>query len=106
MVSPGVLLRLTTTPPMGVRIGRMGIGSRVAIYKPGMAGKPEGLAGLQEITVNGGYSSSRAAIAHFGLGRLTTCDVVVQLPLPGDATPRIQRGVKANQLLQIEEGRQ
>jgi hypothetical protein len=89
----------------GSRMNRIGIGSRVAIYRPGMAGKPEGLAGIQELTLNGGYSSSRPAISHFGLGRLAKCDVVVHFPLPAAEKPQILRGIGANQLLKVEEPR-
>ena len=86
----------------GRRMNRMGIGARVSVYRPGTQ-VAAGLAGMQEITVNGGYACSRVAIAHFGLGEQGTCDVVVRFPAPADAAPLVLRGVKTNQLLQIEE---
>lgn len=88
---------------VGRKMNRMGLGARVAVYPPGMAGEPARLAGLQEITLNGGYACSRAAIAHCGLGELETCDVVVEFPLPAKAAPVILREVKVNQMLTVKE---
>ena len=88
---------------VGKRMNRMGLGAQVAVYRPGMAGDAKGLAGLQEITTSGGYSSSRAAIAHFGLGQLAACDVVVRLPLPSNEKPVVLRNVKTSQLLKVVE---
>jgi hypothetical protein len=87
----------------GSRMNHMGLGARVAVYRPGMAGNAAGLLGLQEITLNSGYACSRPAMAHFGLGDLAECDVVVNLPLPAGAAPVVLRGVKANQLLKVAE---
>jgi hypothetical protein len=88
----------------GRRMNRMGLGTRISVYRAGEQ-NAAGLAGTQEITINGGYACSRAAIAHFGLGDLEKCDLVVQFPAPADAAPLVLRGVKANQLLLVEEPR-
>jgi hypothetical protein len=88
---------------IGRRMNRMGIGTRVAVYRPGMASQAAGLVGLQEITLNGGYACSRPAMSHFGLGKRSKCDVVVQFPPPANPTPLILRDVTANQVLKIAE---
>jgi hypothetical protein len=61
-------------------VNRMGIGARVAIYRPGALGQPAGLLGCREIAASTGYASGQPAIAHFGLGELKTVDVQVTLP--------------------------
>lgn len=82
---------------------RMGVGAKVSLYRAGLAGKPEALLGVQDVTVNGGYSSSRPAVVHFGLGETKTCDVVVQLPRPAHPDPIITKNVAANQKLLVRE---
>jgi len=61
-------------------VNSMGIGSRVDIYKPGHAGNAKARLGSREIAVGFGYASGQEAIAHFGLGDMESCDVVVTLP--------------------------
>ena len=54
---------------------------------------------LCEIAVGYGYASGQEAMAHFGLGKLESCDLEVILPHgKGRLT---QKGVKANQLLRL-----
>ncbi|MDW8224077.1 MAG: CRTAC1 family protein, partial [Gemmatales bacterium] len=79
---------------------RMGIGAVVRIFEPGQGGQPHALLGHQEITVNGGYSSGRPALVHFGLGKREEVDVLVRLP--GGTEPILRSRVRANQLLTIE----
>lgn len=86
---------------VGRRMNRMGIGAQVRLYEPGQAGKEAALLGHQEITVNGGYSSGRPAMVHFGVGQRQKVDVVVRLA--HRTQPMIARQVTANQLLTIEE---
>jgi hypothetical protein len=88
----------------GRKMNRMGIGARVRIYAPGRAGEAAALIGHQEITVNGGYSSGRPAVAHFGLGALESCDVEVLFPSRPEPL-RLPR-VKSNQLLMVSEPEQ
>lgn len=59
---------------------RQGIGSVVRIYAAGKLGQADALLGTREIAVGYGYASGQEAIAHFGLGAATTCDVEVILP--------------------------
>lgn len=86
---------------VGTSINRMGVGARVAVYRPGGLGRPEALLGCQEITTGYGYCTGREAAAHFGLGSLSRCDVEVVLPF-GKGTIR-RREVAADQSLIISE---
>lgn len=85
----------------GKNMNRMGVGTQVRVYAAGKGGEPSALLGLQEITLNGGYSSSRPAIAHFGVGKVDVCDV--QVTLPSRKEPLVSRRVKANQRILIVE---
>jgi hypothetical protein len=78
---------------------RMGIGSRVNLYQAGSAGVAESLLGCREIGVGSGYASAHEAVAHFGLGERTACDVEVILP-HGHGT-LIRRGITANQRITL-----
>lgn len=85
----------------GKKMNRMGIGAKVVLYAAGKAGDRSALLGYREITVNGGYSSGRPALAHFGLGKVNSCDVEVFFP--SRAEPLVQRSVAINQVLQVQE---
>jgi hypothetical protein len=80
---------------VGARMNRMGIGAKVRALLDGK------VLGYREISINGGYSGSGVAVAHFGLGSLRAVDVEVMLP-GRTAVIRIN-GVKANQRLVINE---
>lgn len=86
---------------LGRRMNRMGLGAKIRIYEAGKAGQEAALLGHQEITVNGGYSSGRPAVVHFGLGQRDRVDVVAHLP--GRAAPILRAAVATNQVLCIEE---
>jgi hypothetical protein len=64
----------------GGEVNPMGIGSRVEIFESGRAGEAKARLGSREIAKGFGYASSQEAVAHFGLGEQTECDVVVTLP--------------------------
>jgi hypothetical protein len=81
----------------GTKMNRMGVGAQVRVFKAG----ERALLGFQEITLNGGYSGSRAAIAHFGLGTAATCDV--EITLPSRVEPIIERGIRVNQTVKVRE---
>jgi hypothetical protein len=85
----------------GKKTNRMGIGAQIRAYASGKAGEPAALLGFQEITVNGGYSSSKPAVAHFGLGKLESCDLHVIFPTR--AEPVVQRRLQANQAIAVRE---
>lgn len=85
----------------GTKMNRMGVGAQVRVYAAGKAGQAAALLGYQEITLNGGYSSSRPAIAHFGLGKIETVDLVVTLPSRRE--PVILKEVMTNRLAVIRE---
>ena len=77
----------------------MGIGARVDLYEPGRSEQEAALIASREIATGFGYASSQEAVAHFGLGTRTQCDVVVTLP---HGKGRIVRqSVKADQRLTI-----
>src|SRR5690606_29910901 len=58
-------------------LNSMGIGATVRLYEAGHVGDAGRLLGRGDITIGNGYSSGDEAMAHFGLGRVETCDVVV-----------------------------
>jgi hypothetical protein len=62
---------------------RSGIGARVAVYRTGMLGRPDGLLGVAEIGTGNGFSSSSPALARFGLGADTKVDIAVTYPFGG-----------------------
>lgn len=64
-------------------INSMGVGSRVDIYPAGMSGQLNELLGSKEIATGYGYASSQQAIAHFGLSKSETVDVMITLPHGG-----------------------
>jgi hypothetical protein len=82
-------------------VNRAGIGSRICIYSPGKLGQPEALLGCREIAVGFGYCSGQESIAHFGLGKLESCDIEIQLPHGKGKLTR--SNVTADQRLVIEE---
>ena len=85
---------------VGRTMNRMGIGSKVRVYRSGQAGNEGALLGVQEIAIGYGYASGQAAVCHFGLGKQTTVDVEVQL---GNGEVRQQTGVKVNQKIVVRE---
>lgn len=85
----------------GKNMNRMGVGAQVRVFATGKAGDRSALVGFQEITVNGGYSGSRSALAHLGLGAVKICDL--EITFPSRAAAIVQRGVRANQSLLIRE---
>ncbi len=80
-------------------VNRMGIGSQIRIYQPGMLGQAAALLGMREISVGYGYGSGQEAVAHFGLGKVAICDIEVVLPHGKGSLQR--KGVKANQRISI-----
>jgi hypothetical protein len=61
-------------------VNRMGIGSKVYVYRAGQLGQPAGLLGYREIAIGYGYCSGQEAVAHFGLGAVERVDLEVVLP--------------------------
>lgn len=85
----------------GKRMNRMGVGAQVRIYVTGKVGEKSALLGSQTITLNGGYSSGRPALVHFGLGKAETCDV--EITLPSREQPLIEARTQVNRLLVVQE---
>lgn len=81
------------------KVNRMGLGSKVRIYEPGKLGDASALIGCQDIAISYGYSSSQEAMAHFGLGKLTACDV--EVILPHNQGKLTKQNVTANQRLTL-----
>jgi enediyne biosynthesis protein E4 len=81
------------------QVNPQGIGSRVLIYPAGKLGDASALLAVREVAVGFGYASGQEAIAHFGLGELTECDVEVILP-HGKGTIA-QKRLKADQRVVI-----
>ncbi|MBL7222914.1 MAG: CRTAC1 family protein [Candidatus Brocadiae bacterium] len=86
---------------VGKTLNRMGIGAKVALYQPGKLGRPEALIGYQEIGTGYGYCTGQEAIAHFGLGDLALCDVLITLPFGKGSIRR--PSVPADRLLTVAE---
>ncbi len=86
---------------VGRMINQMGIGAKVKVYPAGELGRPDRLAGFAEIGTGFGFCSGQEAVAHFGLGELTSCDVEITLPF-GKGVIR-KESVKADQLLTVSE---
>ena len=80
----------------------MGIGTKVRLYQAGKLGDPKALLGISEIGTGHGYCTGQEAVAHFGLGAASRCDVELILPF-GKGTIR-RRGVAASQRIVIDEG--
>lgn len=84
----------------GDGVNAMGVGSQVALYEAGRAGDPKARIGAREIATGYGYASSQEAVAHFGLGDRTLCDVVVTLPHGRGEI--VRKAVQADQRITVE----
>ena len=82
-------------------LNSMGIGARVDLYEPGHAGEATARIGSREIATGFGYASSQEAIAHFGLGNRTECDVVITLPHGKGRL--VRKSVKADQRVTLSQ---
>jgi hypothetical protein len=85
----------------GKKMNRMGVGAQVYVYAAGKAGDRSALLGCQTITLNGGYSSGRPALVHFGLGTADACDV--EVTLPSRAKPLVEARTRVNRMLVVQE---
>ena len=102
-------LFLNRTPPrhwldvqlVGRSINRMGIGAKVRVYQAGKLGEPKALLGYGEIDTGFGYCTDQEAVAHFGLGEVSRCDLELILPF-GKGTIR-RRGVAADRRIVLVE---
>jgi hypothetical protein len=81
-------------------VNRMGIGTRVLVYPAGKLGDEAALVGCREIGTGFGYASGQPAIAHFGLGQLTSVDV--QAILPHGKGELIRRAIPSNQRITMQ----
>jgi acylphosphatase len=80
----------------GERLNRMGVGAKVRVGREGK------LVGFREITLCGGYSGTRAAIAHFGLG-VSDKAVDIEVEYPGRrGGPVTTGGSPIDRLITIE----
>jgi hypothetical protein len=85
----------------GEQTNRDGIGARVRVYPAGKSGEADALLGCVEIAAGYGYSSGQEPVAHFGLGRHDSVDLVIHLP---HGRGQIRRaGVKSNQRILIDK---
>jgi len=82
----------------GKKYNVMGIGSIVRIYRQGHAGEKEHLLGRYDMAIGYGYASGQEAIAHFGLGAETACDVTVSW----GGTTRVVKAVKADGTVEVK----
>lgn len=82
-------------------VNAMGVGSRVDVFETGRADDAKARIGSREIATGFGYASSQEAVAHFGLGNRTECDIVVTLPHGRGRL--VQKAVKTNQRITIKQ---
>lgn len=93
-----------TVRVQGTTMNRMGIGAQVRLYPAGsLAQKERQLLGHGQISVNGGYSTGRPALLHFGLGKHESCDVEITFA-SRDTPLRVSR-VQGNRLVTLVEPR-
>ncbi len=83
------------------KLNRMGVGSKIRIYRAGTLGQPSGLLGCQDISAGYGYASGQVAIAHFGLGKEATVDV--EISLPHGSRKLVHKNVKVNRTVVFKE---
>jgi hypothetical protein len=81
---------------VGRHSNRMGIGSKVRVYRTGGNSDDPALLGVQEVSIGNGYASGRPAVCHFGLGDHPIVDV--EIVLPSGQRKRLM-GVKADRQL-------
>jgi hypothetical protein len=82
------------------KVNRMGIGTKIFVYKSGALGQPASLLGFQEIATGYGYASGQVAECHFGLGDHTKVDLKLILP---NGQSIVQSDVPSQQRLVISE---
>ncbi|HTE27887.1 CRTAC1 family protein [Flavitalea sp.] len=83
------------------KVNRMGIGSKIKVYQAGKTGQASALLGCQDISVGYGYASGQTAIAHFGIGKINSVDI--EVILPNGAGKLVQKNVKTNQKIILQE---
>ena len=83
----------------GKTTNRMGIGTKVSVFKAGELRRASALLGRQEIGTGYGYASGQVPVAHFGLGGETNIDLVMTFP---DGSANVLRDVQANRRLNLD----
>lgn len=86
---------------VGRTVNRMGIGSKVRIYRAGDLGERQALLGYQEIGTGYGFCSGQEAVVHFGLGNEARCDV--EVILPGGKGKLQRQGLSTDQRITLTE---
>ena len=84
----------------GTISNRMAVGSLARVYDNGFAEDQQHFRGMRELRTATGFCSQEAQELHFGVPAAGLYDVVVNFP---SGVKVIQRGVKAGQVLMIEE---
>ncbi len=84
----------------GTISNRMAIGSLARVYDAGFAEDQKHFRGVRELRTATGFCAQEGQELHFGVPAAGTYDVVVNFP---SGVKVIQRGVKAGQVLRIEE---
>jgi hypothetical protein len=78
---------------------RMGVGTKVYVYKAGELDREEGLLGAREIATGYGFAGAQPALAHFGLGSQANVDLAMVFP---NGTRSVRRNVAGNQRLSVD----
>jgi hypothetical protein len=84
----------------GTISNRMAIGSLARVYDGGFAEDRKHFRGVRELRTATGFCAQEAQELHFGVPAAGTFDLVVNFP---SGVKVVQRGVKAGQVLTIEE---
>jgi enediyne biosynthesis protein E4 len=84
----------------GTISNRMAVGSLARVYDAGFAEEQKHFRGMRELRTATGFCAQEAQELHFGVPAAGTFDVVVNFP---SGVKVIQRGVKAGQVISIEE---
>ncbi|MFO8015319.1 MAG: CRTAC1 family protein [Phycisphaerae bacterium] len=101
LMNRGPMRRWLRVRVRGRTVNRMGVGSKVRVYRPGHLGEAAALLGYQEIGISEGFCTGGEAVAHFGLGDADRVDVEVVLP-HGKGVVR-KRDVAADRTLLVTE---
>ena len=84
---------------VGRTMNRMGLGTKVRVYRAGEGNRETGLLGFQEIGTGDGFASGQAPIAHFGLGSEAVVDVTAAFP---DGSRTVLKDIRTDQRLIVE----
>jgi len=84
----------------GTKSNRSAVMSKVSVFKSGKANSVKDLLGYREITAGNGTFPGNPLVAHVGLNKAKSCDVVVKFP---SGIERIVKNVSAGSTIDVYE---